>query len=86
MARCFCCNRVIEVETGDNPMVIPAAYGAIIFRATGNYGSTIFDPLPIRKEEILQIIICDDCVRKNGATLIRNIKRTVTADTELFEQ
>ncbi len=32
---------------------------SLIFRATGNYGSTIFDPLG---REALQIVICDACV------------------------
>ena len=61
---CFCCDRILDRESYvDNPLVISGVHGGIIFRATGNYGSTVFDPMPAGIEEILQVIICDDCVR-----------------------
>lgn len=84
---CICCNKVLEGENVENPLTISAVYGGLIFRATGNYGSTIFDPMPIGIEEILQVIICDDCVKRQAKRVVRlhNIKRETTADVGKFE-
>lgn len=86
MVKCFCCNKVIETEVNENPIIISATYDALIFRATGNYGSTVFDPQPSGREDLLQIIICDDCIseRVRRVTRIHNIKRITTADEEPF--
>jgi hypothetical protein len=42
--------------------------------------------MPIGKEEMLQIIICDDCVKRKMRRVVRihNIEREVTADAEPF--
>ncbi len=82
---CFCCDRVMETESTDNPIIIHPVYDGLIFRATGNFGSTIFDP--ITEEEILQVIICDDCVKRNAkrVTHIYNIVRDITADDKSLE-
>lgn len=84
---CFCCNRILEAEPTENPMVIPPVYSGIVFRSTGNFGSAIFDPMPIGGEEMLQIVICDECIKwkVKWVTRIHNIKRDVTADIEPFE-
>lgn len=86
MVQCFCCNRTLEAESTDNPIVITPVYDGLIFRSTGNYGSTVFDPMPIGVEEMLQVIICDDCIktRAKRVTRIHNIQRDVTADVEPF--
>ena len=83
---CFCCRSVVDIEPGDDPTGAYPVYGGLIFRSTGNYGSTVFDPLPMSREEVLQIIICDECILKDSrfVTRIHNIKRSVTADTEDF--
>ena len=83
---CICCGCVLEAEPNDNPMVISPVYNGLIFRSTGNYGSTIFDPDSEQREEILQIVICDDCMKMNSesVTLIHNIKRNITAETTPF--
>lgn len=85
---CICCKRVLKAEPTENPLVIPPVYSGIVFRSTGNFGSTVFDPMPIGAEEILQIIICDECIkwkaRWGTVTRIHNIKRDVTADAEPF--
>ncbi len=87
--KCICCDCVLEAEPSDNPMATYPIYDGLIFRATGNYGSTVFDPmsfLPGRKEEILQVIICDDCIKKKAdqVTRIYNIRREATAESEEF--
>ena len=33
-----------------------------MFQAMGNYGSTVFDPGGIPRDEVLQINICDECL------------------------
>lgn len=84
--KCFCCDCILEAELTDNPLVITPVYDGLIFRATGNYGSTIFDPMPRRKEEMLQVIICDACIKSKtkGVTRIYNIKSKTTAESVEF--
>ncbi len=83
---CFSCDRILEEEPCSEPLTLHPIYDGLIFRSNGNYGSTIFDPMPIGIEEMLQIIICDDCIKRKGkrVTRIHNIKRKVTADAEPF--
>ena len=84
--KCFCCGKIIDTEIGENPLVVGPAYEALWFRATGNFGSTVFDPMPIGVEEILQILICDDCIKKNikQVTHIYNINRETTCECGEF--
>ncbi len=83
---CICCDRVLDVEPTDNPIVIYPVYDGLIFRAHGNFGSRIFDPMPRLTEEMLQVIICDDCVKSKTKRVIRihNIKRETIAGCEKF--
>ncbi len=83
---CFSCRSIVNVEPGDDPTGNYPVYGGLIFRSTGNYGSTVFDPMPTGREEVLRIIICDNCIKKNSScvTHIYKIRRSVTADTEEF--
>lgn len=79
----------MDERMGDDPMTIHPVYDGLIFRATGNFGSTIFDPLPTqlnRRGEVLQIIVCDDCIKAKAklVTRIYNVRRTVAADAEPF--
>ena len=84
---CICCGNGFATESSDNPIDIFSVYGGLIFRSTGNYGSHVFDPMPTQKEEMLQVIICDECIRKNASRVkrIHNIKRKVTAKIEKFK-
>lgn len=83
---CFCCGKVIMLEPIDNPLIISGVYNGLIFRALGNYGSTVFDPMVVGKEELLQVIICDVCVKRNAGrvTRIHSIKRNSVAKSEQF--
>jgi hypothetical protein len=40
--------------------------GALVFAATGNYGSTVFDPMGQAGDCHLEIAICDECIQKFG--------------------
>lgn len=85
---CFCCGRILEAEQSDNPMDIYPVYGALVFRSYGNYGSTVFDPVPPRKgTELIQITVCDGCIKAKSkrVTRLHNIKRgSDSADSEVF--
>ena len=87
--RCICCNKIVENGyVDDNPMVIPSVYKGVLFRAPGNFGSTVFDSLPgkTKGQEILQVIICDDCLKKNAKRVMQfcNIRRNTIADVTEF--
>jgi len=73
--------QIISLGLLDSPV-----YNGLIFRATGNFGSTVFDPMPIGIEEILQVVICDDCMKKKAkrVTRIHNIQREITAERGEF--
>ncbi len=68
----------------DDPLTTSPVYDGLIFRSTGNYGSTVHDPVPGGKEEILQIIICDDCVKRGAVTRIFDIRKNITSKSELL--
>ena len=82
----MCCNKIVEGDVDENPLVISPVYNGLIFRSTGNFGSTVFDPMPIGVEEILQVVICDDCMKKKAkrVTRIHNIQREMTAERGEF--
>lgn len=85
---CICCNRELEVElVDDNPLTISPIYDGLIFRAIGNFGSTVFDPMPTGIEEMLQVIICDDCIRTRAKRVTRlcDIQRNVIAEAWPFD-
>lgn len=70
-----------------NPMVIPLIYGGLVFRSTGNYGSTVFDPMPAKKKEMLQVVICDVCIKMKAkkVTHIHDIKEEVSGESGEFK-
>lgn len=58
---CFCCKKKCgpHHSTDHGSLEVISMSDGLIFRATGNYGSAIFDPASY---QALQIKICDDCV------------------------
>jgi hypothetical protein len=81
--KCLACGKklTIEVFQEDPGDSISIVYNGLICRASGNYGSAVFDPLAERingesSSIYLEFVICDDCVRKNGRTI--NYVRTKT--------
>ncbi|MCK5613410.1 hypothetical protein KAR91_66685 [Candidatus Pacearchaeota archaeon] len=85
---CFGCGKELEMESVDNPATISTVYGGLIFRSFGNYGSTSFDPVSksYKGDELLQIVLCDDCVTEDGKGVMRvyNIDDTGPADIQSF--
>lgn len=60
---CFICGCPCPSLHGDGVgglEEIPPVEG-LVFRTTGNFGTTLFDPMDHR---VLQIVICDDCVKQ----------------------
>lgn len=86
--KCFCCDKWLSVEFFDsnNPLTINPVYDGLIFRTTGNFGSKIFDPMPIGVEEFLQVVVCDDCIKNKAkwVTRIHNIQRNTTSEAGEF--
>jgi hypothetical protein len=60
---CFVCGIEFEASYSDGPKDWPS----VIFEATGNWGSTVFDPMHPAK---LSIRICDKCVLSRRDRLI----------------
>jgi len=56
---CFSCGIEFTPSLWDGG---PKDHPGIIFEATGNWGSTIFDPSPKERPAMLVIRICDKCV------------------------
>lgn len=85
--KCICCNRVVESEANPNPFVVSPVYGGLRFRTYGNYGSSVFDPMPVECEDMLEIVICDQCIKKKASrvTVIKNVRRKTTATREEFK-
>ena len=57
---CICCKKLLE------SVLQPATslpHNGTLFYSSGNYGSTVFDPM---NEFRLEIIICDDCLEGNA--------------------
>lgn len=61
---CFVCRLALEPAFGkggiDGDTHQP--WGALMFTAHGNYGSTVYDPLGMGSHECLMINICDSCI------------------------
>jgi len=73
--KCFICNKSLKREiSSSDPNTIWPVYDGISFRATGNYGSTVFDP--ITDDGFLEILICDECIKKKSKQIkrVRNIQ------------
>lgn len=72
---CFCCEKKIKMEHG-------CPLNGTTWETNGNYNSCLFDPMG---DEFLEIIVCDDCLRKKAKithyfTLERTEKRINVTD------
>lgn len=57
--QCFVCGRLLSAPLPRaSGKAISAIDDGLIFRATGNYGSSIFDP---GDDQFIEIVICDAC-------------------------
>lgn len=58
---CIVCGRELESVMKSFPMQ-NQPYGATVFSAHGQYGSTAWDPVSIRSGPSLEINVCDPCL------------------------
>lgn len=75
MITCFACGSELELLWPDEPTLPPQCHDAVMFKASGNYGSTVYDPAaPGRQSpEHLLINVCDGCLirRADRVTLVK---------------
>lgn len=73
---CIICDKTLsDVGSGD----VNHPYGAVVFHAMGQYGSTAFDPMD---SSFLEINVCDECLLKaadKNRILLREPARTKSA-------
>lgn len=62
LRQCFVCSRdLFSALTGERSQAFQDPPGrAVIFSASGNYGSQVFDP--VGRSEYLEISVCDSCL------------------------
>lgn len=80
---CFCCNVQFDQSCVDGPRDWPG----VIFNATGNWGSTIFDPSPDEWPANLRIRICDKCVLERRSRIEQtgdSLSQKLRVDVEQF--
>lgn len=67
--KCFVCGKDLE-HMHHFPQ--HQCHGAVIFQASGNYGSTVYDPM--LSSQYLVINICDEClVERKDLVLLRTV-------------
>jgi hypothetical protein len=76
--QCLICEKDIRLEcSGKDSTVIPAAYDATVWRTTGNYGSTLFDPFDESAETYLEAFVCDGCLKAKASRMEKVVAKTV---------
>ena len=60
-ANCVKCDQELAVGEPGSSNVIGMVNAGLIFRATGNFGSAIFDPSEHDPPAFIEIVVCDDC-------------------------
>ena len=69
---CFVCEHPLDNDHSDGfGSVIPGILDATVWRATGNWGSSLFDPLD--NDGFLETYICDRCLVKKSH-LVYNVE------------
>jgi hypothetical protein len=60
--KCICCNKTLEHDSCEIHQYTNngCLYGGLICHVSGNYGSSVFDP--IDNDNYLELYICDDCI------------------------
>lgn len=83
--RCFCCG----IEFTQAHTHGPKDYPSVLFQATGNFGSTIFDPSPTENIATLSVRICDGCVLERRDRIEEeycSLPATLRDDVDAFVQ
>ena len=68
IVNCFKCDKPLQAAAPDSEAFPFQPYEGVMFRSSGNYGSTVWDP-QVRTWE-LHIIICDACLVSNKANVV----------------
>ena len=68
LRQCLICEKVLRDEDYiPRISCVDIVYEATIWRSTGNFGSTLFDPFGAGgKQELLEAYICDECLIAKG--------------------
>lgn len=74
--KCFKCEKTLK-SSDPNDLYLGQPSNGTYWRACGNYGSTIWDPMS--ETHSLECYICDDCLKKNS-----NLIYSVIHDTPLI--
>jgi len=71
--KCIICEKEFDVDITSNKE-IGNIYGGIRCHSSGNYGSSVFDPINgYAENEYLEFCICDECL-KEKAKLVKLIQ------------
>jgi len=71
---CFCCDKVVKPALRkEDPWEAPGH--ALRFTGDGTFGSAVFDSIMQPEGTVIQILICDDCL-KDKSYAIRKMKYT----------
>lgn len=77
---CICCDKKLTVDRHGtaNAQQYPCVSDGVVFRSSGQYGSTVLDcgvGIPEGWEYEVQIIVCDECMIKK-ASIINAMKNS----------
>jgi hypothetical protein len=69
--QCIRCDKQLDIHTMEpnNAASFPCVHKGVVFRSSGQFGSSILDcgvGIPGGYQSDIQIILCDDCIEKNG--------------------
>jgi len=71
--KCIICKKTLEGEKGildkNKFNYWDVLYDGVTFKAAGNYGTTVFDPL--HDESYLELYLCDECIKGNDEDMFR---------------
>lgn len=89
--KCFCiiCDKELELDTYSDLKKngsVGMLHGGLICDTTGNYGSTIFDP--ITSPEKLEFYICDPCMleKQDKVFYVKTLRTESHFEVETFKQ
>lgn len=76
MAKCIAClKELTPAMLGDDPEGPGPFSEATIFTSSGNYGSTVFDPMD--SSMFLEVNICDECLLRN-AHAVKTVRKATS--------
>lgn len=83
---CLKCGKQLKDATNSSPAEYNQPYAGTAFTTNGHYGSTVFDPFD--PDELLEIVICDDCMKEaaeaNRVLRLQRERQKVTFNYSLW--